>query len=45
MGQMKGDFPVSEDVADRCLSLPMSPCLSEEDQKQVIDAFANTLTL
>jgi UDP-2-acetamido-2-deoxy-ribo-hexuluronate aminotransferase len=45
LGHEKGDFPVSEDVADRCLSLPMSPYLSEEDQKQVIDAFANDLTL
>ena len=38
LGHMKGDFPVSEDVADRCLSLPMSPYLPESDQGSVIKA-------
>ena len=32
----KGDFPVAEKVANQCLSLPMSPYLSEEDQTEVI---------
>ena len=31
------DFPVAEKVANQCLSLPMSPYLSEEDQIGVID--------
>ncbi|WP_153556607.1 DegT/DnrJ/EryC1/StrS family aminotransferase [Roseimaritima sediminicola] len=30
-----GDFPVSERVADRCLSLPMSPHLTPEQQEVV----------
>ncbi len=45
LGYKAGDFPVTERIANQCLSLPMSPYLSEEDQKQVIDAFANNLTL
>ena len=34
------DFPVAEKVANQCLSLPMSPYLSEEDQSQVINAIS-----
>ena len=33
-----GDFPVAEKVANQCLSLPMSPYLSSQEQSQVIDA-------
>jgi len=39
LGHGKGDFPVSEDIAARCLSLPVSPYLSEEDQQRVAGAF------
>ena len=35
------DFPVAEKVANQCLSLPMSPYLSEENQTKVIDALLN----
>jgi UDP-2-acetamido-2-deoxy-ribo-hexuluronate aminotransferase len=35
-----GDFPVSESVAARCLSLPMSPYLTHEDQKTVTNAIS-----
>ena len=45
LGYKADDFPITERVANQCLSLPMSPYLSEEDQKQVIDAFLNNLTL
>jgi len=38
LGNKTGDFPVSENVANQCLSLPMSPYLSARDQSQVIDA-------
>ena len=38
MGNQAGDFPVAEKVANQCLSLPMSPYLSQEDQAKVIDA-------
>jgi UDP-2-acetamido-2-deoxy-ribo-hexuluronate aminotransferase len=36
-----GDFPVAEKVANGCLSLPMSPYLTQEDQAKVIDAISN----
>jgi len=32
----EGDFPVAEKVANQCLSLPMSPYLSVEDQTDII---------
>jgi UDP-2-acetamido-2-deoxy-ribo-hexuluronate aminotransferase len=37
----EGDFPVAEKVANQCLSLPMNPYLSEEDQTKVIDAISS----
>ena len=43
LGHKKGDFPVAEKVANQCLSLPMSPYLSEEDQSQVIKTISNDL--
>ncbi|MBE0653690.1 MAG: UDP-4-amino-4,6-dideoxy-N-acetyl-beta-L-altrosamine transaminase [Bacteroidales bacterium] len=36
-GWEKGDFPQAEDYYERCISLPMFPSLSEEDQCYVID--------
>jgi len=36
-----GDFPVAEKVANQCLSLPMSPYLSEDDQTSVISAISS----
>ena len=38
LGYQRGDFPVSEKVANECLSLPMSPYLDAHDQSQVINA-------
>jgi UDP-2-acetamido-2-deoxy-ribo-hexuluronate aminotransferase len=38
LGYKSSDFPVAEKVANRCLSLPMSPYLTQEDQSKVIDA-------
>jgi UDP-2-acetamido-2-deoxy-ribo-hexuluronate aminotransferase len=35
-----GDFLVAEKVANLCLSLPMSPYLTHEDQAKVIDAIS-----
>lgn len=40
LGHVKGDFPVTERVADQCLSLPMNPYLSEEDVEAVCGAFS-----
>ena len=41
LGYVKGDFPVTERVADQCLSLPMNPYLSEIDIDTVCNAFAS----
>ena len=38
LGHQVGDFPVAEKVANECLSLPMSPYLSAQDQSLVIEA-------
>ncbi|MEM9280778.1 MAG: DegT/DnrJ/EryC1/StrS family aminotransferase [Verrucomicrobiota bacterium] len=35
-----GDFPVTERIARQCLSLPMSPYLTREDQEKVVSAIA-----
>lgn len=40
LGHKEGDFPVAEKVANECLSLPMSPYLTSQDQSQVIDAIS-----
>jgi UDP-2-acetamido-2-deoxy-ribo-hexuluronate aminotransferase len=37
LGYVSGDFPVAEKVANQCLSLPMSPYLSHDDQTKVIE--------
>ena len=37
LGHHRGDFPFSEEVAKQCLSLPMSPYLSESEQSKIID--------
>ena len=41
LNQKVGDFPVAEKVANQCLSLPMSPYLSEDDQTSVISAISS----
>jgi UDP-2-acetamido-2-deoxy-ribo-hexuluronate aminotransferase len=41
LGHKKGDFPVTERVADQCLSLPMNPYLSDEDIDTVCKAFSS----
>ncbi len=38
LGHHEGDFPVTESVAARGLSLPMSPYVSGEDQDRVVKA-------
>jgi dTDP-4-amino-4,6-dideoxygalactose transaminase len=37
LGYREGDFPISEEVADRIFSIPMHPYLSREDQDKIID--------
>jgi dTDP-4-amino-4,6-dideoxygalactose transaminase len=43
LGYKKGDFPVTEDICDRVLSLPMFPELSDEQQDRVVDTLKNIL--
>ena len=38
LGYKKGDFPVTEMVSERCLSLPMNPYLKEEEIEMVCNA-------
>ena len=38
LGYKKGDFPISERVADQILSLPIYPELSKSDQERVVKA-------
>jgi UDP-2-acetamido-2-deoxy-ribo-hexuluronate aminotransferase len=40
LGHQAGGFPVAEKVANQCLSLPMSPYLTQEDQLKVIDTIS-----
>ena len=40
LGYRNGDFPVSEDCADRIFSLPMHPYLAEKDQQKIADMIA-----
>jgi dTDP-4-amino-4,6-dideoxygalactose transaminase len=37
LGWNKGDFPITEDYYEHCLSLPMYPSLKEEEQEYVIE--------
>jgi dTDP-4-amino-4,6-dideoxygalactose transaminase len=37
LGYKAGDFPVSEDCADRIFSLPMHPYVAKEDQEKIAD--------
>jgi len=38
LGYRRGDFPVSEKIADQIFSIPMHPYLSEEDQDYIVEA-------
>jgi UDP-2-acetamido-2-deoxy-ribo-hexuluronate aminotransferase len=37
LGYREGDFPISEEVADRIFSIPMHPYLTQEDQDKIIN--------
>ena len=43
LGYRPGDFPVCEKAAERILSLPMFPALSEVDQTRVVDAVVRSV--
>ncbi|HEX8690431.1 MAG TPA: DegT/DnrJ/EryC1/StrS family aminotransferase, partial [Solirubrobacterales bacterium] len=42
-GYERGDFPSSEWISDRTVSLPLSPKLTDEDVEDVVDALRSTL--
>lgn len=43
LNQPEGSFPVAEDVAQRVLSLPMSPYLTDEQVERIADAVLGSL--
>jgi len=43
LGYKPGDFPIAEKVASRCLSLPMHPYLTAEDQGRIAAAWVPNL--
>jgi dTDP-4-amino-4,6-dideoxygalactose transaminase len=43
LGYKKGAFPVTEDICDRVLSLPMFPELSSEQQERVVSTLQDIL--
>lgn len=36
LGHKKGDFPIAEEVAETCISLPMFPGINEKDVNEVV---------
>jgi len=42
LGYEKEDFPVAEGIAGQCLSLPMSPYLSNSDQEKVVETILSS---
>ena len=44
LGHRRGDFPSTEQAADRLLSLPMHPHLSEDDQQRVAELVAEEVS-
>ena len=43
LGYKKGDFPISEDCAERIFSLPMHPYLNENDQRKISEVINGRL--
>ncbi len=44
LGYNTGDFPIAEAAANRVMSLPMHPYLTEEQQQQIVDALISVVT-
>ena len=36
LGYSKGDFPIAEEIADTCLSLPIWPGMTDENISEVV---------
>ena len=45
LGYRKGDFPVSEECADRIFSLPMHPYMTTEDQKRISQCLTSEIKI
>ena len=45
LGHQRGDFPVAQDVMDRCVSLPMFPEMTEEQVEHVAEAVRSVFSL
>ena len=45
LNYMEGDFPAAEKLTNHCLSLPMSPYLSEKDQTKILGTIINKLSI
>jgi dTDP-4-amino-4,6-dideoxygalactose transaminase len=45
LGYKRGDFPISEDIADNCLSLPLYPGMTDEEQAYVVASLIKALEL
>jgi UDP-2-acetamido-2-deoxy-ribo-hexuluronate aminotransferase len=43
LGYKKGDFPISEETAERIFSIPMHPYLSEREQQKVAEVFRSVI--
>jgi len=41
LGYKKGGFPIAEEIAETCLSLPISPVMNMEDASKVVEALNN----
>jgi len=45
LGYTEGDFPISENLSKRILSLPMHPYMSEEDINKVVLAIKESINI
>ncbi|MFO7803947.1 MAG: DegT/DnrJ/EryC1/StrS family aminotransferase, partial [Desulfovermiculus sp.] len=41
LGHKPGDFPVAEQVAGQCLSLPMNPYLKWQEQQRICECIGH----
>lgn len=45
LGYNRGDFPVAEDISENCLSLPLFPGMTDEQQEYVVSCLIDALEL
>jgi len=44
LGHKPGDYPVSEEKAEKIFSLPMHPYLTETEQRQIAEVILDTVS-